>query len=101
MTSASRSTGSRLCILPASDAERAGVYGEFFAAEQHSTSESVAIAPELVGALDNLHDFACTFYNNAAMYVLHVIQRFINSFACSGEPDRDTTKRLFLWINTK
>ncbi|KAE8987586.1 hypothetical protein PR001_g22286 [Phytophthora rubi] len=55
----------------------------------------------LLDALTNLRQFGRTFYNADTVDVLNAAIRFIEEFADGGEPDRETTKRLPLWINMK
>ncbi|KAE8881465.1 hypothetical protein PF005_g14110 [Phytophthora fragariae] len=55
----------------------------------------------LLDALTNLRQFGRTFYNADTVDVLNAAIRFIEEFADGGEPDRETTKRLLLWINIK
>ncbi|EEY63928.1 uncharacterized protein PITG_02438 [Phytophthora infestans T30-4] len=52
-------------------------------------------------ALTNLRQFGRKFYNADTMDVLNAAIKFIEDFADENEPDRETTKRLLLWINMK
>ncbi|EGZ24165.1 hypothetical protein PHYSODRAFT_296330 [Phytophthora sojae] len=55
----------------------------------------------LLEALTSLRHFGRKFYNAATVDVLNAAITFIEEFADGGDPDRETTKRLLLWINMK
>ncbi|KAE9355943.1 hypothetical protein PR003_g2585 [Phytophthora rubi] len=56
---------------------------------------------ELMDALMNLRHFGIGFYNDDTASVLQAAVQFMTSLAEGGEPDRETTRRLVLWINSK
>ncbi|OWZ13729.1 hypothetical protein PHMEG_00012905 [Phytophthora megakarya] len=56
---------------------------------------------KLKDALENLRQFDSTFYTEETVAVLRAAQRFIESYGRGCTTDRDTTRRLVFWLNTK
>ncbi|RLN51269.1 hypothetical protein BBJ28_00023443 [Nothophytophthora sp. Chile5] len=66
----------------------------------HPVTETPTYA-HLVDAMGNLRLFARQFYNDATVSVLEAATAFIESFADTGPPDRDTCRLLVFWIDSK
>ncbi|KAE8913285.1 hypothetical protein PR003_g30967 [Phytophthora rubi] len=57
--------------------------------------------PELLESLRNLRHFGRTFYNPETVGVLEAAVAFVEEFGEGEVPDRETTRRLVLWLDMK